>query len=120
MRSVLESGRREGRRTKTKERREASADDVRLDPSSGVSSVEVYVKGNEGRVIAQGRRDHPHIETTHGVKIEMKRDRGVAAVSGADARSVRRARDAAREVREKGEARGPAREIARDRARWVR
>ena len=69
---------------------------------------EVRVKGNEGRVIGKGGETIRAIERAHGVKIEMKRDRGIAVVSGADADAVRKARDAVRDVVEKGEARGPA------------
>ena len=77
--------------------------------AAGMHSVEVRVKGNEGRVIGKGGETIRAIETAHGVKIEMKRDRGVAVVAGADADAVARARDAVRDVAEKGETRGSAR-----------
>eukprot|EP00230_Micromonas_polaris_P006637 CAMPEP_0117630816 /NCGR_PEP_ID=MMETSP0802-20121206/3700_1 /TAXON_ID=38833 /ORGANISM="Micromonas sp., Strain CCMP2099" /LENGTH=667 /DNA_ID=CAMNT_0005435117 /DNA_START=189 /DNA_END=2192 /DNA_ORIENTATION=- len=43
---------------------------------------ELDVRGNEGRVIGKGGETIRNLEHTHGVKIEMRRDRGVAIVSG--------------------------------------
>ena len=75
-------------------------------------SVEVRVKGNEGRVIGKGGETIRSIEIAHGVKIEMKRERGVAVVAGADPVAVAQAGEAVRDVAEKGETRGSARGVS--------
>ena len=54
-----------------------------LDASTGEASAEVRVKGNEGRVIGKGGETVRRVESEFAVKVEMKRDRGVAVVTGA-------------------------------------
>ena len=46
------------------------------------ASIEIDVRGNEGRVIGKGGETVRHLESTYGVKIDMKRDRGVAIITG--------------------------------------
>lgn len=66
-------------------------------------SFEINVKGNEGRVIGKGGETIRHLESTYGVKIEMKRDRGVAIVSGDDASIFETVKTAISDVIENGD-----------------
>ena len=58
---------------------------ITIDPSTGKASVEINVKGNEGRVIGKGGETVKHIERKFAVKIEMRRERGTCVVTGAEA-----------------------------------
>ena len=75
--------------------------------------MEIDVKGNEGRVIGKGGETIRHIESSHGVKIEMRRDRGVAAIVGPPAVMPEVARYIA-EVIEKGDTGRASRNVPRD------
>ena len=84
-----------------------------IDPETGKATSEINVKGNEGRVIGKGGETIRHIESSHGVKIEMRRDRGVAAIVGPPAVMPEVARYIA-EVIEKGDTGRASRNVPRD------
>ena len=58
---------------------------ITIDPGTGKASIEINVKGNEGRVIGKGGETVKHIERKFAVKIEMRRERGTCVVTGAEA-----------------------------------
>ena len=58
---------------------------ITIDPNTGKASIEINVKGNEGRVIGKGGETVKHIERKFAVKIEMRRERGTCVVTGAEA-----------------------------------
>ena len=58
---------------------------IKIDPNTGKASIEINVKGNEGRVIGKGGETVKHIERKFAVKIEMRRERGTCVVTGAEA-----------------------------------
>ena len=55
---------------------------VTIDPNTGKASIEINVKGNEGRVIGKGGETIRHMERKFNCKIEMRRDRGTCLVTG--------------------------------------